>query len=168
LTTRTYSRDWFVHAAFTVGVVAKAIDGVLEVLGGVLLFVLPPDRFYAIVWKFTQHELSTDPSDVVAHYLLNGVQHLTTGTKTFAAIYLFWHGLVKIGLVGGLLLKRRWAYPLAIAAFAIFVLYQLYRYSHTHSVGLVVLTVLDILVIVLTWLEFRRLEREHGFDRARA
>jgi uncharacterized membrane protein len=74
--------------------------------------------------------------------------------------------VVKIGLVAALMLKLKWAYPAAIAAFTIFLGYQMYRYSHTHSPELLVLSVLDILVIILTWLEYKRLQSSHGFARS--
>lgn len=112
----------------------------------------------------TQHELSEDPRDWIANYLLNSTHHLTRGVTVFAASYLLWHGIVKIGLVTALLLKRRWAYPSAIAAFFLFLVYQLYRYSHTHSPELLVLSIVDVLVIILTWIEYRRLRVIHGFS----
>lgn len=155
----SWSKSKITHDLFDVSVIAKGIDGVLEIAGGVLLLVTSPDRLLSFVRVLTQHELSEDPSDLVARHLLNSAHHLTAGTKTFAAMYLLWHGAVKGGLVAGLLLRKRWAYPAAIIAFILFVIYQLYRYSHTHSLGLIVLSALDVVVIALTWLEYRRLRR---------
>ncbi len=152
------------HVLFDVSVIAKGVDGILEIGGGILLLMTSPGRVLSVVRVLTQHELSEDPRDVIARYLLNSAHHLTAGTKTFAAAYLLWHGAVKGGLVAGLLLRKRWAYPAAIAAFVLFVLYQLYRYSHTHAFGLIALSALDIVVIVLTWLEYRRLRTTGGFS----
>ena len=58
-----------------------------------------------------------------------------------------------------------WAFPLAIAAFTAFVVYQFYRYSHTHSFWLLVLSATDIVVIILTWMEYRRLLRHSELGR---
>lgn len=151
------------HTLFRVGVIAKGCDGVFEVIGGGLLFFLDPVRIHRAVRILTQHELSEDPHDAVAHYLLNSSRHLAAGAVTFAALYLLWHGLVKVALVIGLLLKHRSAYPLAIAAFLLFLAYQMYRYTHTHAVALLVLSVVDGLVIGLTWLEYRRLLTVRAF-----
>jgi uncharacterized membrane protein len=151
------SKSWIEHILFEISVISKGVDGVLEVIGGVLLFFVSPAHIQSAVRMLTQHELSQDPHDAIATHLLNGAQHLTSGVETFAAIYLLWHGVVKVGLVTALLLKKRWAYPVAIVAFALFLVYQLYRYSHTHSSWLLVLSILDIVVIVLTWLEYKRL-----------
>jgi uncharacterized membrane protein len=156
-------KSQIVHLLFDISVVGKGLDGVLEVVGGVLLFFLSPERIHSALAVLLQHELSEDPGDLIANYLLNSTQHLTVSVTTFAALYLLWHGVVKIGLVTGLLLKRRWAYPAAIVAFSLFLVYQLYRYSHTHATELLVLSVVDVAVILLTWLEYRRLTGIHGF-----
>ena len=154
-----------IHIFFYLSVIAKGIDGALEIVGGLLLLFVSPDRISAIVRVITQHELSEDPKDLIATYLLNSAHSLTKGVTMFAAVYLLWHGIVKAGLVAGLLLKRRWAYPAAIIAFFLFVVYQLYRYTHTHSPALLALSVLDVLVIILTWIEYKRLKTINGFAR---
>ena len=158
-------RDRIVHILFDISVISKGIDGALEIVGGALLFLVDPMRVHSIVRILTQHELSEDPRDLVATYLLNTTQHLSGGAQVFAATYLLWHGVVKVALVTALLLKRAWAYPAAILAFLLFLAYQLYRYSHTHSPELLVLSVLDVLVIVLTWLEYKRLRGAHALLR---
>lgn len=155
-----------IHFFFNLGVIAKGIDGALEIVGGVLLFFISPDRISAIIRALTQHELSEDPRDLVATYLLNSTHSLTKDVTMFAAAYLLWHGMVKAGLVAGLLLKRRWAYPAAILAFLLFVVYQLYRYVHTRSSALLALSVVDVLVITLTWIEYKRLKAIHGFSKS--
>jgi len=156
-------RDRIVHVLFDISVISKGIDGVLEIVGGALLFLVSPIRVYNVVRILTQHELSEDSHDLVATYLLNSTQHLSGGAQVFGAMYLLWHGVVKVALVTALLLKQRWAYPAAILAFLLFLAYQLYRYSHTHSPELLVLSVVDVVVIVLTWLEYKRLRTAHDF-----
>jgi uncharacterized membrane protein len=161
------TRARIVSVLFRISVIAKGVDGALEVVGGALLVFLSPTRIHGIVRILTQHELSEDPRDVVARYLLHSTTHLEAGVKAFAAAYLLWHGLVKLVLIAGLLLERRWAYPAAISAFGAFLLYQLYRYSHTRSPGLLILSGLDVVVILLTWLEYRRLRATHAFRSTR-
>lgn len=159
-------RKRIIHTLFDISVLAKGADGALEVAGGALLLLTSPDQIRGAVRILTQHELSRDPHDLVAGWLLNSAQHLSPSTTVFAATYLLWHGIVKIGLVTALLMKRRWAYPAAIAAFLLFVVYQLYRYSHTRSPELLVLSVLDVFIIVLTYLEFVRVRSSGGFSRS--
>ena len=157
-------RERIVHALFDIGVITKGVDGALEIVGGVLLFLVTPDQLQHIVRILTQHELSEDPGDVVAGYLLRTSQHLSASAKLFGAVYLLWHGVVKVGIVTALLGRQRWAYPAAIFAFVLFLVYQLYRYAHTYSPELLVLSVLDVFVIALTWLEYARLRASHAFS----
>lgn len=152
-----------VHRLFAIGVIAKSVDGLLEILGGLILLLIDPAQLHPIARFLTQHELAEDPHDLVANYLFRSVQHLSSGTKMFAAVYLLWHGAVKVGLVTALLLRRRWAYPAAILAFLLFLVYQLYRYSHTYAPELLALSVLDVFVIVLTGCEYVRLRASHAF-----
>ncbi len=162
-----YGRDRVVHLLFDVGVFAKGLDGVLEIIGGVLLLSLSSERISTIVRILTQHELSADPNDFVANLLVQSLHYISGDTKLFGAIFLLWHGAVKVGLVWALLRRQWWAYPVAMAAFVAFVAYQLYRYTHTHSIWLLGLSLLDVFVILLTWLEYRRLKTGHAFHARR-
>ncbi len=160
----TQKRERIIHVLFDISVMTKGIDGTLEIIGGVLLFLLSPDQVHHIARLLTLHELREDPHDIIASYLLRSSQHLSAGAKMFGAMYLLWHGVVKVGLVTALLLRQRWAYPSAVVAFLLFLAYQLYRYSHTYSLELLALSVIDVLVIVFTWLEYRRLRASHAFS----
>jgi uncharacterized membrane protein len=153
-----------VHVLFDISAISKGVDGVLEIVGGALLLLVSPIKVHNIVRMLTQHELSEDPHDLVAKYILNSTQHLSRSSQDFAAMYLLWHGVVKVALITALLLKRRWAYPAAIVAFLLFLIYQLYRYSHTHAPELLVLSLVDVCVIALTWLEYQRLRTAHAFS----
>ena len=133
----------------------------LEIAGGLLLYFVNHEQLNWIVRIVTQHELSEDPHDVLAVFFVRSMQQLSTGTKVFAAVFLLWHGAIKVGLVWALLRKQWWAYPLAIVAFGLFLAYQVYRYLHTRSVWLLVLSILDLFVIVVTWLEYKRLRTSH-------
>lgn len=151
-----------VHFLFDIGLIGKAIDGMLEIIGGIALLVVSPGQIDGLLRMITLHELAKDPHDLVANLLLHAAQHLASSTQAFAAFFLLWHGAVKVGLVWALFRKYLWAYPVAIFAFALFLAYQLYRYSHTHSVWLAVLSALDLFVIAITWLEYRRVRTSGG------
>ena len=161
-TVRTNPREKMVHALFAMSVIMKGVDGALEIVGGALLCLVNPARLSALVRRLTQHELSEDPHDLLAGALLHAVQHLSADTQLFAAVYLVGHGLIKVGLVIALLQQRVWAYPAAIGAFVLFLVYQLSRYTHTSSAWLLVLSVVDVCVIVITWLEYKRLRTVHA------
>lgn len=157
---RHSGRDRVVHILFLIGVLAKAVDGVLEILGGLFLLFVGPARLHRWLADLTQHELSENPSDVVARLLLGVQAQLTERTRIFATVYLIVHGLIKVGLVIAMLHRQLWAFPTAIIIFALFIIYQLYRYTITGALWLVVLSIVDLIVIVLIWLEYRQLRRE--------
>ncbi|MPM24713.1 hypothetical protein SDC9_71197 [bioreactor metagenome] len=58
------------HVGFEVGLLLKGIDGLLEIIGGVCLLFLNPDRLNWLTRLLTQHELSEDPRDMVANLLV--------------------------------------------------------------------------------------------------
>lgn len=144
-----------IREAFDVGVVLKGIDGILEVIGGILLFFIKPQTIDNIVRFFTQHELSEDPHDLIANYFLNTAQNLAISSKYFWIYYLFSHGLVKIIIVSGLLLNKLWAYKLGLIFLIFSIFYQTYRFILNGSIGMLFLTLFDIVVIWLVWKEYR-------------
>jgi uncharacterized membrane protein len=147
------------HAAFEIGVFLKGLDGVAQVVGALLLFVVPPGAISHGLAIVTQHELSEDPHDFIASNLLRMFERFSTNAQFFAAIYLLVHGLVKVLLVWALFRAKPWAYPVAIIVFTAFGGYQMYRYYLSPSLAMIALTILDALVIVLTWIEYRRVGR---------
>jgi uncharacterized membrane protein len=141
---------------FKIGLVLKGLDGVLEVIGGILLLFLSPNAIEHLVRMLTAHELSEDPHDAVARYLLHTTAHLGHGTTLFGAIYLLSHGLAKIVLVALVLRGKLWAYPWLIVLLLAFIAYQLYQIIFVHfSPGLTALTIFDAFLVWLTWREYR-------------
>ena len=145
--------------AFQIGIIAKGLNGLAELVGGLLLLFATPGSIHHLVAALTQGELSEDPHDVIARYLLHTADGLTGSAVLFGAVYLLLHGAVKVGLVIALLLNKLWAYPCLITVLLIFIGYQLYRIVLQPSVGLVALTVFDAVIVVLTWRECRRQRR---------
>ena len=148
---------------FKIGLVLKGLDGVLEVAGGILLLFLSPQAIEHLVRVLTAHELSEDPHDLVARYLLHSASHLNHGTALFGAIYLLSHGAAKIVLVALVLRDKLWAYPWLIGLLLAFIAYQLYRITVVHfSAGLTALTIFDAFLVWLTWREYRaKRARQH-------
>lgn len=146
------------HRLFRLGVAVKGLDGALEVLGGLMFLVVNPRTLNAAVLFLTAHEISEDPSDLIATALRRGVRHLTPDTTLFAGAYLAGHGLVKVLLVAGLLRGKLWAYPAALWFLAAFAGYQAYRFALGHSAALLALTIVDLAVMWLIWREYRDLK----------
>lgn len=153
---KCWSRDKILHLLYLIGVWLKGIDGILELVGGVLFLVVSKVAVRGLVAALTQHELSEDPTDWVATHLRQAVSHLSANTRLFAGAYLLGHGATKVFLVwGGLLRRKRWAFPTAIVFLAVFICYQTYRIIQRFSHGLVALTTLDFVVMLLIWREYR-------------
>src|SRR5262245_48834974 len=83
---------------FEVGLILKGLDGILEVIGGILLLVISPRAIAHLVHDLTMHELSEDPHDFIARSLVHATGHLTGSATTFGAIYLLSHGAAKVVL----------------------------------------------------------------------
>ncbi len=153
--------SWFkprdlLDRTFEVSIIAKGLDGLLELIGGLLLLLVTPATINRIVTAITQHELSEDPHDLIAAHLLHISNGLTGSTVHFAAAYLLLHGIVKVVLVVALLRNKLWAYPWLIAFLVVFIAYQLYRIALTPTAWLIALTVFDAFVVWLTWREWRK------------
>ena len=154
----------FLDRAYRIGILFKGIDGVLELAGGLALFLTSEPTMRTIVGLLTRAELAEDPSEVIANHAVHLAQTLSVGTRHFAALYLLAHGAVKVGLVTGLLRGLRGAYPIAVLLLTAFIGYQIYHLSHTPSLLLLGLTVIDTVIVVLIWREWRR-TLEHGIRR---
>lgn len=147
-----------VHESFKVAIILKGIDGVLEIISGILLVFLNPLRLNKLTGLLTQHELSEDPKDIVARAMMNFAFHFTANTQYFGIFYLISHGIVKLILITLLWKRKIWAYPVTIISLVIFIMYQLYRYTVYHSIGLIILTIFDIIIIMLTFIEYKRIK----------
>jgi uncharacterized membrane protein len=144
---------------FVVSLILKGIDGVLELIGGVLLLVIPADKIGTFVRTITQHELAEDPDDLIANAIRHVANGLSVSATLFGAIYLLLHGIVKVVLVWAVLRDHLWAYPWMIGFLLVFIGYQCYQLVAGFSWGLLALTLFDAFIVWLTW-------REYGIHRA--
>ncbi len=142
--------------AFEVGILLKGLDGILEIIGGLILLFIKPEFINQIAIFFTQHELSEDPHDFIASHILNSTQNLGRGVLIFAAVYLLSHGITKIILVAEILRNRLWAYLGLIYLTIGFIIYQTYRFIFSPSIGLALFTIYDVIVVYLTIFEYRK------------
>jgi uncharacterized membrane protein len=147
-----------IHLSFELGLLIKGIDGFFETIGGILLLYLNPRRMNNLVIFLTHHKLSEDPKDLVANALIQFGHSFSIGTQYFGVFYLITHGVIKCVLVFLLWRKKLWAYPVTIFSLLLFIAYQIYRFSISHSLSLVVLTIFDALMIVLTFIEYKRMK----------
>jgi len=143
------------HRVYLVSLWLKAIFAAIELATGLAVyFVTIPEisrlTHWILRWKIFAHP--SDRRTVVMQHLLAG---LPLDAKTFLAVYLLLHGVLKIGLVAGLLSGKRWAYPLGLFGLGLFVIYQLYHfYAHGHPF-ILLMAAFDVFIMVMVWREWR-------------
>ena len=143
------------HKLFDVVVVLKGLNGVLELIGGTALAMIPTGAIIGWVGYLTENELSNDPTDFLANSLVHWANNFGHGSQMFAAIYLLFHGVAKVTLATLLLMGRKIAYPIAIALFSLFVLYAIHRLTLNWSWTLATFVTLDIFTIAVIAREWR-------------
>ena len=146
------------HRFFEVSVILKALNGVIEMLIGVSVFFITKETLTQFVAFIARVELSEDPGDLLANYLVKAVEHYTLTNQMYISVYLLTHGILKVALVYCLLKKYLWAYPTAIVVFGLFGAYQMFAYTHTPNPSLLFFTFLDIFIMILTYFEYRKLK----------
>lgn len=148
---------------FRISLILKGIDGIAELIGGVLLLFISPTALDAGARVVFQHELAQDPNDFIATHVLHITSGLDSSATIFGAVYLMLHGVVKVVLVWAVLREKLWAFPWMIAFLIAFMGYQAYEMVLSFSAGLLALTVFDVFVTWLTVIEYRKRRRAvHG------
>ena len=141
---------------YEIGILLKGFDGTMELLGGLLLAVVPSSAITRLTHFLVDNELNSDPHDFLATHILHFGTHIAQGHNLFAILFLLTHGAVKVGLVLALLRQKHWAYPLALVALAAFLMYQLYLLVAKTTFGMAFLTLLDAAIIYLVWREWQQ------------
>lgn len=102
----TRSEEKEIHLAFEISIILKGISSIFEIIGGVLALLVTKSYIVSTVLSLTHEELSQDPNDAVAHYLINLSNNFSVTSQHFVALYLLSHGIIKLFLVIGLLRKK--------------------------------------------------------------
>ncbi len=145
---------------FEIGILLKGLDGVIELAGAVLMLFVKPEHITRLADFLTRRELAENPNDFIAGRILQYAHELAGADKRFVMFFLFWHGMIKIILVGGLLRNKAWAYPFAFVTLGLFIIYQLYLIVTHITVGMVLLTLFDGFIVWLTWREYQKFKAE--------
>ncbi len=158
--TRPYrtSRQKILHWLFEASLAVKGLLTSAEAIAGIGLLLVPNAQVARLVYWLTHYEIAEDPTDTLAAWTLRAMEQFPIGTQHFYAVYLMFHGGLKLAIV--LLLWRRvmWAYPAGMVVLAGFVIYQLYEFVHSGSPFLFLLAVFDMIMIALIWMEYRALK----------
>lgn len=147
-----------VHVSFEIGLFFKGINGLMEILGGTFLLFLSQYRLNRLTHFLTHRRLFENHNNIVANSLITLGKSFSVNTQHFVVFYLMSHGILKCILIYLLWRKKLWAYPLTIVSLLLFIAYQLHRFTITHSVFLILLTIFDAAIILLTYLEYKRIK----------
>lgn len=152
-------KDRVVHGLFEVTILMKGIHGIWETALGALFFFIKTESIYKFLVLATDFRV-VRMSDFTTNYLTRQADNFSLSTQHFIAFYFLFYGLVNLFLVYFLSQGKLWAYPCAIVFFAFFILYQFYRYFLHHSGLLLFFSLFDICLVVLTWMEYRRIKSQ--------
>ena len=143
------------HKFFDLVVILKGLNGLLELLGGGALLLLPAGAILTWAAYITQTDPSTDPTNYFARAFFHWAQHFGHDTQLFAGIYLLAHGLAKTTLATLLLIGQKIAYPIAIVFFSAFACYLAYRLAFHHFswilAAFVAFDIFTVIIIAREW-----------------
>ncbi len=159
----TPQEEHVVHEFFLGSVIIKGFISVAEVIAAGVVLLVPP----AFLVSSTLTILAYLPNAKLQNALMQEVAHFTAGTALFVSFYLLSRGLVKTGLVWGLLKGKLVAYPLSLVILAFLVLYQVYQIATTHSLIVLGITLFDLVVIYFVYREWRIVLRHRAGTSAR-
>lgn len=163
---RKQRRFQFVYRA---GLLLKGIDGSLEVVAGLALWLFP-EALARLIAPLAEAEEGPHPyRNAVAYWVGHADHELVAGHHLFAIVFLLLHGVVKLVLVYCLLRGFHWVYPWALAVLGAFAIYQVYVLVRSPSIGMALLTALDVFIFWLVWREWRQVRAQpdtHAATRA--
>ncbi len=162
---------WFgenkIRALFDVGIIFKFIDGIGEIILGILFLFVNTDAMNRVAGAIFGDEITEQPLRAIWGFVLQSFAQISNNSQIFLAFIFISHGIVNLILVAGLAKDKLWVYPLAALIFAGFGLYQIYQITITPSNILTILTILDAIFIALIIHEYRY-EKKHPRQTRRA
>ena len=141
-----------IFLAYEFGLLFKAIQATLEVIGGILFYAISTNTLTTFIVTFAHGELVETPRDFLSNLLAGGVTLLSGSGRLFIAFYLLSHGIVKFIIVVGLFLKKKWSYPVAVIGFSGLIAYETYLLIIGYSLSMLIFTLIDVVIL---WLVVR-------------
>ena len=144
-----------IFEAYEIGLFVKFLQAFLEVVTGVLLYAVSTNNLTKFILSIAHGELAEIPNDYLSDLIIKSAGQITTASKFFIGFYLLTHGVIKVVIIIGLYLKKKWAYLAAMIGFGGLILYQIYHLILNHSIILFALTIMDLIILWLIWHERR-------------
>jgi uncharacterized membrane protein len=142
------------HLAYIVTIAVKGLDGALETVLGLVIWLTGPQRVYAFVLHFSAPELLEEPGN---HRFAQLLQHSASlladssaGLIVTIVAYLLIHGILKLILSVTLLRGGgRWIYPLATVILLGFIGFMSWHLAQHWSNWVLGFALFDLLTLVL-------------------
>lgn len=150
---------WFgennIRTLFDAGIIFKFIDGIGEIILGILFLFVNTDAMNRVAAAIFGDEIIEQPLRAIWGFVMQSFAQISNNSQVFLAFIFISHGIVNLILVVGLAKDKLWVYPLAAVIFTGFGLYQIYQITIAPSNILTILTILDAIFIALIIHEYR-------------
>lgn len=153
-----FDKDRLLSMGFYGGLTLKAVNALIEMIGGFIMLVINYDWLNAMIKAIALPELSEDSKDIVMNYLLTLSQNTSITTMHSVALYMLLHGVTKLVAIGLLWKKKLWAYLPVVFVFGLFIAYECYSYLHSHSSLMLAIIIIDVAIVVVVLLEYKQLK----------
>ena len=143
------------HELFRIGIMVKALDGLIEACAGVFFYFVGYSTINAALFTVFHQELAESPRDAFWQFLINQWHAISLSSNSFWGLLFMVHGATKLLLSIALLKNKLWAYPTAAAVFTLFVAYEIFSLVSRPSLFLWLITIFDAIVVGLILHEYQ-------------
>lgn len=145
---------------FYIVLVFKTLTSLMELIGGILMFIIKHDNLKNLINTIALPELQRDPNDILMNSLIEFGKDFSIGSQYTVALFMIVQGSAKLIVIWLLIKKKVWAYPLAAAVFFAFITYEIYSFINNNSLIVLGATLIDVAFIVIIILEYRLMKKE--------
>jgi uncharacterized membrane protein len=147
-----------VHLAYILTIADKGIDGGIETVLGLTIWLSGPSRWYAFLLHFSAPELLEEPgSHRFVELVRSGAVNLLHSPVSFIVTYLLIHGLLKLALATVLLRGGgRWIFPVATAILLAFIAFMSWHLAVHWSNWVLGFAIFDFVTLLLVLNEWRQ------------
>lgn len=151
------------HLAYVVTIAIKGIDGAIETILGLIIWISGPVRFNFFLMTLAAPELTEHATESGFMQLLrNGASQLLGTSIDFVVIYLLMHGVLKLAMALVLLTgKGRWVYPVATVILLGFLGFMSWHLAEHWSNWVLAFALFDLLTLLLVLNEWRNEKTLH-------
>ncbi len=151
------------HFAYIGTIAIKGIDGGIETLLGLIIWISGPSRWYAFLLHINAPELLEEPGN---HHFIelirSGANNLLHSSISFIVAYLVIHGVLKLALASVLLRGGgRWIYPVATAILVGFIGFMSWHLAGHWSNWVLGFALFDLMTLLLVLNEWRNEKMHH-------